>query len=286
MTTKACLLALNSAMNEIKTVCPTVQSAFMFKKNKQILAHDRDTDELAMNDAIAAFYMLNKKANAHGDINAVTFQSLYSRMVITWVDSFYLAMVVGNEVDEKTLHAISGMVIPTVLRVLDVIHPTFIAEQSDTQAYVDDALQDVTAENPQPDSPAKDAKAGAVPQRPSSSRDVSELLLPEPPVRQFMVESIRGIGRLIGPQDVVFIDRSVIDQWERLYEDREIEEVEVEETRTGKKLLFKFKPLKDSKLDGKGIIQMSEKAQLTLETRKGALVTVKPVISPQEDSDD
>ena len=40
----------------------------------------------------------------------------------------------------------------------------------------------------------------------------------------------------------------------------------------------KFKPLKDQKLEGKGIIQMPEKAQLTLQTKKGALVMVKPVI--------
>ena len=286
MSTEVCLLALNSAMNEIKTVCPTVKSAFMFKQNKQIFAHDRNTGKSVMNDAIAAFYTVNKKANAQGGIDSVTFQGLYSRMVITRVGSFYLATVVGNDVDEKTLKAISDMLVPTVLGVLDVVHPAFIAKQSDAPAYLDDAPQDAVAENPQPDSSANAAEAVAVQEQPISSGGVSDVLVPEPPVRQFMVENIHGLGRLIGPQDVVFIDSSMIFEWKNLYGEKIIEEVQVEETRTGKKVSFKFKPLKDSKLEGKGVIQMPEKAQLTLETQKGALVTVKPVISQPEGSDD
>jgi hypothetical protein len=62
-----------------------------------------------------------------------------------------------------------------------------------------------------------------------------------------------------------------------LYGDKKIEEVDVE-TLNGKTTRCKFKPIKDSKHEGKGVIQMPEKIQLTLQTTKGGLVMVKPVV--------
>lgn len=62
-----------------------------------------------------------------------------------------------------------------------------------------------------------------------------------------------------------------------MYEDKKIEEASIE-TFGGKKLRCKLKPIKDSKYEGKGAIQIPEKIQQTLEIRKGELVRVKPVI--------
>jgi aspartate carbamoyltransferase regulatory subunit len=66
-------------------------------------------------------------------------------------------------------------------------------------------------------------------------------------------------------------------QWQELYEDRKIEEAEIE-TFGGQSTRVKIKPIKDSKFEGKGIVQMPEKIQNALEIRKGELVRVKPVI--------
>ena len=102
----------------------------------------------------------------------------------------------------------------------------------------------------------------------------AEPYLPEPPVTQFIVENLGG---LLVPSDTVRIDNAVIAQWKELYGDKKIEEADLE-TLNGKTGRFKFKSIKDSKHEGKGIIQMPEKIQLTLETAKGELVMVKPVI--------
>jgi aspartate carbamoyltransferase regulatory subunit len=66
-------------------------------------------------------------------------------------------------------------------------------------------------------------------------------------------------------------------QWQELYEGRKIEEVELE-TFCGQSTRVKVKPIKDSKFEGKGIVQMPEKIQNALEIRKGELIRVKPVI--------
>ena len=62
-----------------------------------------------------------------------------------------------------------------------------------------------------------------------------------------------------------------------MYEDRKIEEVEIE-TYGGKSTRCKLNPIKDAKYEGKGVIQTPEKIQTILEIRKGELVRVKPVI--------
>jgi hypothetical protein len=105
----------------------------------------------------------------------------------------------------------------------------------------------------------------------------SESLLPEPPVSQLMVENLQGFRGLLGSNDDVRVDSAVIDHWKSLYGDKKIEEVDVE-TLNGKTTRCKFKSIKGSKYDGKGIIQMPEKIQLTLQTKKGELVMVKPVV--------
>jgi len=75
----------------------------------------------------------------------------------------------------------------------------------------------------------------------------------------------------------VRIDNQAILQWKELYGDKEITEVDVE-TLNGQTTRCKFKPIKDSKLEGKGIIQVPQKIQLTLQTSQGELVMVKPVV--------
>ena len=101
-----------------------------------------------------------------------------------------------------------------------------------------------------------------------------EPLLPDPPVTQLIVENLGG---LLVPSDTVRVDQEVIKQWNELFGDNKIKEVEVEAL-NGKTSRCKFKQIKKSKDTGKGIIKMPEKIQLTLETQQGELVTVKPIV--------
>jgi len=101
-----------------------------------------------------------------------------------------------------------------------------------------------------------------------------EPLLSEPPVSQLIVENLGG---LLVPSDTVRIDSEIMTKWEELYEGNKIMEVEIG-TFDGKTMRCKVKTIKDSKYEGKGIIQMPEKIQLALEIKKGELVRAKPII--------
>lgn len=103
---------------------------------------------------------------------------------------------------------------------------------------------------------------------------VSERIRPEPQASQFIVENIGG---LFSPSDVVRVDNHTISQWTMQYETEKIEEVTIEPF-GGKSMQCKLRPMKDSKYEDKGIIQIPEKIQHMLDVKKGELVRVKPVI--------
>jgi hypothetical protein len=101
-----------------------------------------------------------------------------------------------------------------------------------------------------------------------------EPFLPKTPTNQFMVEKISG---LLVPADTVRIDGEVVKKWSDIYEDKQFNSVIIEAL-DGKKTTCKFRAIKESKNNTKGIIQIPEKILQTLQTEKGKLVIVRPVI--------
>ena len=97
----------------------------------------------------------------------------------------------------------------------------------------------------------------------------------EPPVTQLIVEKLSG---LLVSSDTVRIDKEIIEKWSELYEGKKIEMLYIENI-NGKNTQSKFRNIKSSKYAGKGVIRIPEKIQFALETSKGELVTIKPVIS-------
>ena len=100
---------------------------------------------------------------------------------------------------------------------------------------------------------------------------------------QVMVEDIGGLAGRLGTADSVRVDNFVVARWNEIFGEKEIKEVIVEETVFGKEIRCKFQPIKDAQLEGKGVIQIPDKLQQALATKKGALVLVKPVVGLDEE---
>ena len=278
MSTEECVLVLQSTLNEIKNVCPQVSHAFIFNQGRDILAKDANTDETTANNTIEAFQAINKKAKPSGGLDSVIFKGKDSRASIVRVNNFYLATVSSKEADERTLFALTRVIVPTVLKLIEIIQPSLARKPTEPIAK-DNNEETVTAENYETKLSPDETLANETEQVEVPEPEVnSEPLLPEPPVTQFMVENLGGLGRLIGAQDTVRIDKDVTSRWANLYGGKVIHEVQVEETRTGKRVRCRFKPIKYPESEGKGIIQLPEKVQFILQTKKGALVMVKPII--------
>lgn len=260
--------ALKNTLNEILNVCPDITNTFMFKEDGEIIAGDEKTSEKTMSHVVDAFDGVLEKAEAIGGIEGITLQGSNGRIKVSQVNGLYLVTVTSKNADVNYVNTITRVLVPTVLKLLDKINPAPL-KNSQPASEIEprtpivrkfEEPEDLTEEN--------------VTEETKEPEITPEPTFPEPPVNQLIVENLGG---LLVPSDTVRIDSEIISQWEGLYEGRKIEEVEIG-TFDGKTTRCKLKPIKSSKYEGKGIIQMPERIQLDLEIKKGELVKVKPIV--------
>lgn len=256
--------ALKNALNEIRNVCPDITHTFMFTEDGEILAADENTHEKTIIQVIDAFDGILEKADKIGGVEGITLEGSNGRVNVSCIKDIYFATVTSKRADINYVNTVTRVLIPTVLRLLEKICPTPLKNAPASSLKIEPEIP-MTEELPKPEEEEKPMKIETPPIEP---------FLPEPPVNQLIVENLGG---LLVPSDTVRIDTEILSQWEKLYEDKKIEEVEIE-TFDGKTIRCKVKPIKDSKYEGKGIIQMPEKVQLALEIKKGELVRAKPII--------
>ncbi|MEM3673352.1 MAG: hypothetical protein QW468_03910 [Candidatus Bathyarchaeia archaeon] len=270
MDTELYSFALKSALNEIVNVYPDITSAFIFKKDRELIIGDEKTPEKTIMQAVNLIYGILEKAEAIGGFKCTTINGSMNRLNILRMDDFYLVTVTPTQADVNCVNTLTNVLIPTVLKILEKIHP---APTKDTQPPMEVELEPENPKNRKQEKNLEEPSKEIMTEEKTESVK-HETLLPEPPVSQLIVENLGG---LLVPSDTVRIDNAVLMQWRELYKDKEIAEVEVE-TFDGKSTRCKVKPIKDAKYEGKGLIQMPEKIQLTLEIKKGELVRVKPAI--------
>jgi predicted regulator of Ras-like GTPase activity (Roadblock/LC7/MglB family) len=263
--------ALRNTLAEIKNTCPEVSHTFIFTDNATIIARDEDTDEETATRAAESFNTLSKKADTIGGLETVTFYGNNDRVNIFSMDDFNLAMVTSKENDEPQSSAIlARILIPTMLKLTEKIALSFEEESNrlEEPAFSDETIHDTE----EPELQAEEAVE--VEAEPFEEENEPQPLLPDAPITQFMVETLSG---LLVASDTVRIDSAVIQQWKDLFGDKLITEVDLE-TLNGQTTRCKFKPMKKAKQEGKGTIQLPQKIQQTLQTSKGELIMVKPVI--------
>ncbi|MGD0070040.1 MAG: hypothetical protein ABSB71_00565 [Candidatus Bathyarchaeia archaeon] len=265
--TEAYSTALQTIIDEFKNISPEITNTFIFKKNDEIVASNETTTEDQIKKLIAAFNNVADQAETIGGIETLTIQGANSQLNITSMNNRYLATVSSRAADQKIVKTLTRILVPTVVKLVDQIAPELADNELPQTTKPEDKLIEEIV------SPVEETKHNE--QAPDASASFSsELFLPEPPVNQFMIEKIGG---LLVPADTVRVDSEVIAKWNDLYGDKQIAQVHIE-TLEGKKTNCKFKPIKETNHNAKGIIQIPEKILQALQTSKGKLVIVKPVI--------
>jgi len=264
MTEEVYAFALKTTLNEMRKVCPGITNSFMFKIDGEIIAGDEKTSEKTMVRVVDAFDGVLEKAEAVGGVKSITLEASKGRVYVSRADDTYLVTVTSKKADIQFVNTVTHVLIPTVLKLLEKISPTPLKDTPDlTKAKPEEPELLEESEESIEDTPVDKLE-----------EDLETEIQPEPPMNQLIVENLGG---LLVPSDTVRIDREILSNWEELYDGRKIEEVEIE-TFDGKIAQCKVKPIKNSKYEGKGIIQMPDKIQSALEIKKGELVRVKPLM--------
>jgi hypothetical protein len=287
MSNEAYTLALESTLQEIQNACPDVTNNFIFK-DERIIALDKNTKEENATQTVAAYGTITERTDIIGGLEAIKIQSSEGKVNITTINDLHLATVSSNEADERHVNTLTRILIPIVIKLAKQIQPastdneTITIDQTEPEENaieenVDETKEtsDEIIEDTENYQPYETEIETTEPSEETEQPEVDyEALLPEPPVTQLIIENLKGFRV---PSDTVRVDKEVITQWNELYSDNKIDEVEVEAL-NGKTTRCKVKPIKKSQDEGKGIIKMPEKIQLTLEVAAGELVTVKPAV--------
>jgi hypothetical protein len=272
---------VDNALDEIRNVYPDVSHIFIFNQDGTIVAFNGDTSQELTQKVINAFQTFCEKASVVGGLDSLTITGTDHQMRFNRIDNYVLADVSSPDIDEKSLNALSRVLIPTIIR---------LSNKSQTNSNGSDGFP-VDAKLEQTVPPEQLIEQDLVlpeihKEKPTPiQNEPSKLFFPEPPANQLMVEDVHGFGKGFGNfkglrtnPDVALIDRSLIDQWNELCGEKKIEEVIVEDTTNGKRARLRFKPIQDSKYEGKGVVQLSNKTQTELQTKKGTLILVRPII--------
>ena len=264
--------ALKTTLDEIQKVCPDIKNAFVLTKDRELLARDEDTPEKTIISAVDAFEEMLEKAKAIGGVEDVTIEGIKGRLNVSRLDEVYLVTVTSKQADLEYVNTMTRVLIPTVLRVLEKFSPAPLNKNSPTPNI--EPEEPTIERHEEPETKIVEEPEMEKHEEQLEPTEKSENILPEAPVNQLIVEDLKG---LLAPSDTVRIDSNIIQEWNELYENKTIEEADIE-TFVGKSTRCKVKPIKESKLDGQGKIQMPNKVQLTLEIKKGELVKVKPAV--------
>ena len=258
---------LKTVIDEFKNVSPEVTSALIFKMDGGIVVSSEAVTKKQTKTLIASFCEMADQAESMGDIENLTVQGANRQLSIRNVNNRYLATVSSKAADEKVVKTFTRVIIPTVVKLVDQISE--LSSDEAAQDKKNEVTQDENARVPKQTS--QDESTPDV-----SASFCSEHILPEPPVNQFIIEKIGG---LLVPSDIARVDSEVIAKWHEIYGKKEITQIHIE-TLEGKAILCGFRPIKEAN-QAKGVIQFPEKIMQALQTSKGKLVIVKPVITAQ-----
>jgi formylmethanofuran dehydrogenase subunit D len=255
MQTDSSTIALNNALNEVKNVCSGLSHTFIFREDNQILAKDQNTTTDEVNSTKQAFSAIEQKANTIGRVESISFSGSNGRVNVSCINDFYLTTVASNEADEKIVTHLTRILVPTMLKLVENSHPI---------------SQDVV-----------ETRASAF--KPEMRID-PEPYIPDTPINELTVESLHGIGGLLGSPDIVRIDSIMIAQWNELFGLNKIQEITIENTITKKNMSCRFQSIKEEKFENKNVIQISEKILQVLKIKKGDKVIVKPITKSSQNS--
>jgi len=282
MHSEAYSLALKNALTEIKNICPDVNTSFLFDKKGTIIAGDNDTIEVPLEKATGAMEGIFEKTETIGGLDMLVINGHDGKVHISCINDMYLAMVTSRNADMTYLQTVSRVLIPTVIKLLDNITPTQIKSSSSKPSLVDlpkrfkqEEIEEAKEEGIEASEEinAEVDEEKAMPQRLEMSPKQG---LPEPS-NQLIVDTLGG---LLVRGDTVQIDTEILNQWSEYYDGAEINQVEIESF-NGSSTVCKVKPIKDSKIEGKGIIRIPERACQDLSLKKGELVKVKPLVEEE-----
>lgn len=129
--------ALNNALTEIKKICPDVSCSFIFTKDGMIVAGDSETTEETIEKAMLSFQSIVEKEDMIGGLKTIIINGEEGKVHISCVNDMYLSLAASKNADPTFLRAITHVIVPTILKLLESVAPTPLQPAPSKQLIVD-----------------------------------------------------------------------------------------------------------------------------------------------------
>ncbi len=263
MSNDAYAIALKNGLDEIRNVCPGISGILVFNENGKVLIEDENISRQAASNAQDTLRVMAERADILGGVESITVRGTQASVNIARFEDFYIADVCSPETDEKTVNNLTRVMIPTMLKMakkMSVLQePEFQPKDFGPKTHSESSV-DVQAE--------------------------PKIRFPTPETLEFTVESLNVFGGLQTDSDTAYVDSGLVAQWREMFGDENVVRVTLENAATKKETVCKFAPFKDSKHDGKGVIQLPKKIQEDLGAHKGAHIRITPIIGAAEEEEE
>jgi predicted regulator of Ras-like GTPase activity (Roadblock/LC7/MglB family) len=272
-------MALRNALTEIKNICPDVQASFLFSKEGTVIAGNGESPEVPYDKTVNAMESLLNNAETIGGLDSLVINARKGKVQISCVNNMYLAMVTAKNVDMTYLQAVSRVLIPTVIKLLENIAgapaPIRLAQSTPTIANVPPKIAQEDEVEEEGDKEKNEETIEEEPEKleeltASSSGTVSQDSS-EPSI-QLIVDTLSG---LLVRGDTVQIDAEIFEELSHYYNNAKIDQVDIKSF-NGNSAVCKVKLVKYGKSESKDRIRIPEKARKDLDVKKGEMVRVTP----------
>jgi len=306
--------ALRNALVEIKNACNDLNWSLILTQNGAVISSEDSTAESNMTKTADSFQALAEKAKAIGGLANMLVNGENGKIYASSLNDMYLIAGLSKDADLVYFRTITNAVLPTIIKILDNLTSSDLTpaplKPTPSVSYppppkptpvtpispfspVTPTISELKIENEEENEreteefkyPTNDEELREEP--PSLNTDKNQETethhqIETAPSQQLIVDRFSG---LMVKSDQVQLDADVLKRWSALLNGAEISEVEVESF-SGKSLRCRVKVITDSKLEGRGLIRIPEKACQSLEVRRGELVRVKPVIPEASDDEE
>jgi predicted regulator of Ras-like GTPase activity (Roadblock/LC7/MglB family) len=129
--------ALKNTLTEIKKICPDVSCSFIFTKDGMVVAGDSETAKETIEKTMRPFQNIAEKEDMIGGLKAIIIDGEKGKVNISCVNDMYLALAASKNADATFLQAITHVIVPTVLKLLESTTPTPLQFAPSKQLIVD-----------------------------------------------------------------------------------------------------------------------------------------------------
>jgi predicted regulator of Ras-like GTPase activity (Roadblock/LC7/MglB family) len=129
--------ALKNTLTEIKKICPDVSCSFIFTKDGMVVAGDSETAKETIEKTMHPFQNIVEKEDMIGGLKALIIDGEKGKVNISCVNDMYLALAASKNADATFLQAITHVIVPTVLKLLESTTPTPLQFAPPKQLIVD-----------------------------------------------------------------------------------------------------------------------------------------------------